>query len=156
MAGLIAFLPRSEGSVKLNEAMSSNNAAYVHPVYGSVDWVELYNPTSHDVDLSGYGLTDELKKQYKYIFPAGTVLKSGEYLVLWCTGGTSETDADPYCTGFALSQEGETLYLIDDRYYELDELKLPPMETDYSYARADNGTFRATPYVTPGERNRFE
>lgn len=152
---LILFLPHAEGSVVFSEVMSSNGAAYVHPVYGAVDWVELYNPTDHDIDLSGFGMTDELKKQYKYQFPVGTVLKSGEYLVLWCTGGTTATDADPYCTGFALSQEGETLYLIDRSYFELDELTFPALETDVAYARTDSGAFQATAIATPGEANVF-
>ena len=155
IASLILFLPKSDGGVILNEAMTSNGAAYVHPVYGAVDWVELYNPTDRDVDLSGFGLTDDLKKQYKYRFPEGAVLKSGEYLVLYCTGGTNATDADPYCTGFGLSQEGETLYLLDGSYLEIDELVIPALETDVSYARTSDGTFRATTTVTPGAKNAF-
>ena len=152
---LVAFLPRSEGHVVINEVMTSNDEAFVHPEYGSVDWVELYNPTSAAVDLSGFGLTDELKKQYKYTFPEGTVLEGGAYLVLYCTGGTTATDADPYCTGFALSQEGETLYLVDSRYLEIDECRIPSIPTDFSYARTDEGTYRATKVVTPGAPNRF-
>jgi hypothetical protein len=152
---LVAFLPRSEGHVVINEAMTSNDEAFVHPEYGSVDWVELYNPTSAAVDLSGFGLTDELKKQYKYTFPEGTVLEGGAYLVLYCTGGTTATDADPYCTGFALSQEGEQLYLLGKNYLELDELTLPMLDTDTAYARTDDGRFAVTDTVTPGEANRF-
>ena len=155
LAALLLFLPRSRGAVVFSEAMSANDTAYVHPQYGSVDWVELYNPTDKDVDLSGFGLTDELKKQYKYRFPEGSVLKSGEYLVLWCTGGTTASDADPYCTGFALSQEGETLFLIDPGCLEIAELTLPALETDFSYARTATGEYRTTATVTPGAANRF-
>ena len=82
-------------------------------------------------------------------------LKSGEYLVLWCTGGTTASDADPYCTGFALSQEGETLFLIDPGCLEIAELTLPALETDFSYARTATGEYRTTANVTPGAANRF-
>ena len=155
IGGLIVFLPRSQGHPVINEAMSSNEAAFVHPAYGSVDWVELYNPTDRDIDMSGYGFTDEIKKQYKYTFPEGTILPAGGYLVLYCTGGTAATDTDPYCTGFALSQEGEQLYLLGKNYLELDELTLPMLDTDTAYARTDDGRFAVTDTVTPGEANRF-
>lgn len=150
---MILFLPKSEGSVIINEVMTSNDHAYKHPEYGSVDWIELYNPTHEDIDLSGFGVTDELKKQYKYRLPAGTILKSGEYLILYCTGGTTASDSDPYCTGFALSQEGESLYLINGSYLELDNVDIPYLETDTAYARDEGGTFRITSTVTPGEAN---
>ena len=60
--GMMAlFLPRSEGGVIINEVMTSNDHAFRHPEYGSVDWIELYNPTKSDIDISGFGVTDELK-----------------------------------------------------------------------------------------------
>lgn len=154
--GMMAlFLPRSEGGVIINEVMTSNDHAFRHPEYGSVDWIELYNPTKSDIDISGFGVTDELKKQYKYTLPEGTVLKSGEYLVLYCTGGTAASDSDPFCTGFALSQEGEALYLINRSYLELDSVTIPYLETDTAYARDEKGTFRTTSTVTPGESNQI-
>ncbi len=150
---MIWLLPGTDGHVMINELMSSNDRAYLHPEYGSVDWIELYNPTGRDIDLSGYGLTNELKKQYKYRFPDGTVIPSGEYLVLYCTGGTSASDSDPYCTGFSLSQEGESVYLVDRSYVEMDEVTLPAMETDSSYARGEDGIFTVTWTSTPGGQN---
>ena len=138
--GMMAlFLPRSEGGVIINEVMTSNDHAFRHPEYGSVDWIELYNPTKSD----------------KYTLPEGTILKSGEYLVLYCTGGTAASDSDPFCTGFALSQEGEALYLINRSYLELDSVTIPYLETDTAYARDEKGTFRTTSTVTPGESNQI-
>ena len=150
---MIWLLPGSDGHVMINELMSSNDKAYLHPEYGSVDWIELYNPTDRDIDLSGYGLTNELKKQYKYRFPDGSVIPAGGYFVLYCTGGTSASNADPYCTGFSLSQEGESVYLVDRSYVEMDEVARPFMETDSSYARGEDGTFAVTWISTPGGQN---
>ncbi len=158
IAGIVAavlLLPQNEGKPVINEVMTSNSEAFLHPDYGSVDWIELYNPTDRDIDLSGFGFTDEIKKQYKYTFPEGTVLKSGEYLVLYCTGGTAQSDADPFCTGFSLSQEGEQLFLVNRSYVELDEVQVPFSETDVSYARTDDGGFLFTRSVTPGAVNAF-
>ena len=137
--------------------MTSNHSAFLHPEYGSVDWVEIFNPTDADIDLSGYGFTNDLKHhQFRYRFPEGTVIKPGEYLVLYCTGGTDQSDSDPFCTGFNLSKEGEKLFLVTPMKVEADELVVPALETDTAYARTEHGDFQVTEFPTPGEANRFE
>lgn len=154
-----AFLLQPKKSLVINEVMTSNHGAYRHETYGSVDWIELYNPTDRDIDLSGCGLTNsikDLKRSIPYHFPDGTVLKSHEYLVLYCIGGTGETDDDPFCTGFNLSASGETLLLVDRNNTELAELSVPALEPDTSYARTDGGDYAVTEFPTPGEANRFE
>ena len=82
VAGILLF-PNASGGIVINEVMTSNHGAYEHPEYGTVDWVELYTPTDADIDLSGFGFTNEIKRTFRYRFPEGTVLKSGEYLVLY-------------------------------------------------------------------------
>lgn len=156
---VVALVLQPRGRLVINEVMTSNHGAYLHPVYGKVDWVELYNPTDRDVDLSGCGFTNsikDLKRSIRYHFADGTILKPGEYLVLYCTGGTGETDDDPLCTGFNLSRDGETLLLVDRNYVELAELTVPALEADTSYARTDGGDYAVTTVPTPGEANRFE
>lgn len=157
IAGVTAvalLLPKSSGLPKFSEVMTSNHDAYQHPVYGSVDWVEIYNPTDRDIDLSGYGFTNDIKHHaFRYRFPDGTVLKAGEYLVLYCTGGTDESDSDPFCTGFNLSASGELLFLVTPSKVEADELSVPMLESDTAYARTDADAFAVTHYPTPGRAN---
>ena len=158
VAGILLF-PNASGGIVINEVMTSNHGAYEHPEYGTVDWVELYNATGRDFDLSGYGFTDsikDVKRTIRYHFPDGTVIPAGGYLVLYCTGGTGATDDDPFCTGFNLSASGETLLLISENYVELAELSVPALEPDTSYARTDGGEYAVTNVPTPGEANRFE
>ncbi len=156
-AAAVWFLPKPTGLPKFTEVMTSNREAYLHPQYGSVDWVEIFNPTDADIDLSGYGFTNDLKHhQFRYTFPDGTVIKPGEYLVLYCTGGTEQSDSDPFCTGFNLSKEGENLFLVTPTKVEADELAVPALETDTAYARTDAGSFAVTDFPTPWEANRFE
>lgn len=151
------LLPKPTGLPKFSEVMTSNRTAYLHPDYGSVDWVEIYNPTDADIDLSGYGFTNDLKHhQFRYRFPEGTVLKPGAYLVLYCTGGTANSDEDPFCTGFNLSKDGEKLYLVTPMKVEADELVVPALETDTAYARTEAGDFQVTEFPTPFKENRFE
>jgi Intermediate filament tail domain. len=155
-AAIALLLPKSSGLPVFSEVMTSNREAYLHPVYGSVDWIEIHNPTDRDVDLSGYGLSAEIKHPFRYTFPDGTILKAGEYLVLYCTGGTDASDSDPFCTGFNLSASGELLFLVTPAKVEADEISVPALETDTSYARTDADEFAVTHLPTPGEANRFE
>jgi len=157
VAGILLF-PNASGGIVINEVMTSNHGAYTHPDYGTVDWVELYNPTEKDFDLSGCGFTDsikDVKRTIRYHFPDGTILPAGGYLVLYCTGGTGATDDDPFCTGFHLSAEGETLFLISESNVEIAELIVPPLDSDVSYARTESGDYAVTAYPTPGGKNRF-
>ena len=149
------LLPKPAGLPKFSEVMTSNHGAYDHPVYGTVDWVEIYNPGEKDIDLSGYGFSTEIKHPFRYTFPDGTILKPGEYLVLYCTGGTAATDDDPFCTGFNLSASGESLFLVTPNKVEADELFVPALESDTAYAKTDNGDFQITIYPTPWKANRF-
>ena len=151
------LLPKPTGLPKFSEVMTSNHGAYLHPEYGSVDWVEIWNPTEEAIDLSGYGFTNDLKHhQFRYRFPEGTILQPGEYLVLYCTGGTEQSDSDPFCTGFNLSASGELLFLVTPMKVEADELAVPELQPDTSYARTDGGGFRITEHPTPWKANRFE
>lgn len=154
---LALLLPKPSGLPKFSEVMTSNHGAYLHPDYGSVDWVEIVNPTDEDIDLSGYGFTNDLKHhQFRYRFPEGTILGPGEYLVLFCTGGTDRSDEDPFCTGFNLSASGEMLFLVTPMKVEADELSVPELASDTAYAKTESGSFVVTEFPTPWEANRFE
>lgn len=153
---LALLLPKASGLPEISEVMTSNHGTRLEP-YGAVDWVEIHNPTDKAIDLSGYGFTNDVKHhQFRYRFPEGTTIGPGEYLVLYCTGGTEQSDADPFCTGFNLSASGELLFLVTPQKVEADEIEVPALETDTAYARTENGAFQVTDFPTPGEANRFE
>ena len=156
VAVLVILLPKKNTMPCFSEVMTSNHAAFDHPDYGTVDWVELYNPTDETIDLSGFGFTNEIKRTFRYRFPQGTLLEPGKYLVLYCTGGTETSDNDPYCTGFNLSAKGEDLYLVNPNNVEADEVHVPALEADTSYAKNADGEFVVTTIPTPGEANRFD
>jgi hypothetical protein len=72
------------------------------------DWVEIHNTTVHDIDVSGWWLSDRTDEPYKYRIADGTVLTGGGFLVLNTTnhfGAVGETNA------FAFSEYGETVVL---------------------------------------------
>jgi hypothetical protein len=53
---------------------------------GGADWVELYNPTLAVVDLGGWVLRDS-GEDIRFVFPSGTAIQAGGFLVLDGPGG---------------------------------------------------------------------
>ncbi|MBI5383510.1 MAG: lamin tail domain-containing protein [Verrucomicrobia bacterium] len=73
---------------------------------GQSQTVELFNPNASPVDLSGWYLTDDFSVPKKYRLPDGTVLGSGNYLLL------DDTQFNPANVGFRFSPNGEDVYLF--------------------------------------------
>ena len=93
--------------VIISEIMTSNKS-YPFADGSTPDWVELYNCSAADVNLSGYGLSGAASS-VRYAFPQDTVLKAGEYLVVPCDG--SEGKGINAAHMGLLAQGGETVFL---------------------------------------------
>lgn len=123
--------------VVINEIMASNIAA-VADEYGEYDdWIELYNPTSTAVNLSGYTLTDNPANLTKWQLPDGTWLAPNEYLIVWAD---EDSIQGPLHANFKLSSLGETLQLLNTSGEQVDYLAFNSQPADMGYARIPNGT----------------
>ena len=153
---LIRFKPpeKSAGLV-INEVVSDNRGCYAHPVLGTPHWVELHNGSEQDINLAGYGLSDEPKNCYRYRLPE-VILPAGGYLLVFFTGGTPQADDNPLCTGFGLNRENLTLVLADADYHLLDELRAPALAANQAYARVNATEFALTDTPTPASENVFD
>ena len=140
------------GTLIVNEICTANHQSLPSETLGSPDWVELYNGSGKKLNLKGYGLTDNPKQSYKYTLPEVTI-EPGGYLIVYFTGGSEAADADPLCTGFGLSRNGENLLLVDANYNLLDSVEVPALEPDVSYARGADGGWGYAVLPTPGEAN---
>ncbi|HMJ89307.1 MAG TPA: lamin tail domain-containing protein [Candidatus Acidoferrum sp.] len=121
-------------SIRINEFLASNQSAVNHE--GSApDVVELYNPRPSAVNISGLRLTDDVEDPNKFIFPLGTTIPAGGYLVIYANDpdGTSGIHL-----GFALSKSGQSLYLydkVDNGGVLIDSVTYGLQATDYSAGR---------------------
>ncbi len=64
----------SSPKVLINEVLANTDST-------QEDFVELYNSTNSEVDISGWYLTDNSKKPKKFKIPANTTIAAGGYLV---------------------------------------------------------------------------
>ena len=122
--------------VWISEVLASNNGVTTYSGSANTDWIELYNSGSSTVDLSGWGLSDNLGRGRKWQFPQGTVISPGEYKVILCDKDTSKNAPGQPHTSFKISRlEGETITLADPTGRVLDKMILPELKTDVSYGR---------------------
>lgn len=137
--------------VVINELMAQNSNTINDPDQKeSADWLELYNSSTSDVDLSGYYVTDNLDSPAKYALPEGTVIAAGGYLVIWC-----DDHGMGLHTNFKLSADGESVGLYTPQLEVVDSLSFGVQMLDVSFGRqleqGDVWAFFSTP--TPGAAN---
>lgn len=148
---------KQHNGVYISEIQAANKDTVTGPDGTSCDWVELYNSSSSDTDLSGCGFSDSEAKPYKYVFPDGTIVPAGGILMLWC--GAQETEGY-FTPSFSLSStKGETIILTDRDGGILDMCTFEAQVRDTSLVRSfdkafdHNDPFEVTDKCTPGHEN---
>ncbi len=127
------------------------------------DWIELHNRTNADVNIGGWFLSDSASDLLKYRIPVGTVIPAGGYVTFYEDTNFGAASVDPNkITAFALSDEGETVYLssaVNDQLtdYQSQESFGASLEGEtlgtYYKASSDSYNFVAMQSPTPGAAN---
>lgn len=92
----------STPAVRINEVLATNTRIANGGTYP--DLIELHNSGATASDLSGKSLSDDPALPRKFVFPAGTSIPAGGYLVVYADTATT---APGLHTGFALDAEGD-------------------------------------------------
>jgi hypothetical protein len=145
------------GSVVINEVLA-------HSPTGAPDWIELYNTTSTAIDIGGWFISDGNDNLFKYEIAGGTTIGPNGYLVFYEDLNFGNAN-DPGChEAFALSENGERLYLSSAHNGELTGYRstedFGPSQTDVSFGRYYkesnyNYNFVAMEEKTPGSANSY-
>jgi hypothetical protein len=157
-AGIAAFAETLRSGenlgVVINEFMASNITTLGDAGGLYSDWIELYNPTSADVDLSGCGISDSLDQPMKYSFPEGTIIKANGYLLIFCSGNESTENGEIHVP-FSLRSYEEDVVLAGKTGKIADSFSYSRQQADVSMARVPDGTgeFAASHKPTPGYPN---
>lgn len=159
-AGYQAFkdsMATGDSTVLINEVMTSNAMTIKDDKGVYTDWVEIINKGSADVNLKGYGLSDNPDDTLKWRFPDVTV-KAGQQLLVFCSGiATPYTNGSLYA-GFKLSSYSSDVILSDTRGRVLDSVKIGEISSDWSYSRVcqngvPTGQWVMSSLPTPGYPN---
>ncbi len=139
----------------ISEVMSANSSAVPDNNGEFNDWIEVWNSTSHPIDMGGVGLSDR-PDRVLFLFPNAT-LPAGGRLVVFASDTNNAEPTGTLHAKFKLSSAGETVYLFDPSAYVIDKVDVPIMNTDVSYALAAGGTsFTQTQEYSPGFENTQE
>ncbi|MEN8230505.1 MAG: CotH kinase family protein [Bacteroidota bacterium] len=137
--------------IRINEIMASNATVHADLDFGSYcDWIEIYNPTDLDIDVTGYYLSDDAANLTMWPFQSGTIIPAHQFLLVYADG-----TGDGLHTNFKLAKAGEPLMLVGPQSEIIDFITYPAQLTDISYGRS-GANFQALGYFdapTPGEMN---
>lgn len=97
------------------------------------DWVELYNSTGSQKDISGYRIQDDGDLEYE--LPEGTLVGAKGYLVIFC----DDTNTGLH-TNFRLSSAGETVTLKNKSGEIAEAVTYPKLDNGQSYGRYPDGS----------------
>lgn len=137
--------------LQINEVMGSNDGFLKDGDDDSPDWIEIRNPNTTDVPLSGYRLADESNV---WIFPEQT-LPAGQVLLVFASGKDRRVPGAPLHTSFSIRGEGELLQLLTPEGTVTDSVPASvPYPDNVSYGRATGGgAFGYFRTPTPGAAN---
>lgn len=137
--------------VYINEIMAS-------PTEQKNDWVEIHNATSERIDISGWGLSDNVAKPRKFQFPQGTYIEPGQYMGVFFSGSDVASIGGFLNADFSLSVNGGyTLSLALSDGSVIDSVFVPQQYAGASYGRvAGQEEFYYFKSGTPGVDNGTE
>lgn len=133
---LIQPITNAFNDIVINEFMATQDKTQADASGKFDDWIELYNTTTEDINLSGLYLSDKIGQPDKWALP-DTIMPSNEYLIVWADEDGSE---GPMHANFKLSSGGETLSLAYADGTVMDTITFDEQEKDITMGRLPNGT----------------
>lgn len=100
-----------DGTPVISEFLAVNNALTKDNDGDYSDWIEVHNPDTTSLDLTGWYLTDDRRDLTKWRFPATTIPPLG-YELVYASDKNRVDPAQPLHTNFRLSGTGEYLALV--------------------------------------------
>ncbi len=142
--------------IVINEFMSDNEITIQDEDGDFSDWIELYNPNDHTINLWNYGLSDNVGELGKWIFPSIDLPGHGFLLIF--ASGKERQDSSELHTNFKISSGGETLYLVNSAGVIIDETINKYLADDKVMARIPDGSdhWFESSNPTPGSSNETE
>lgn len=145
----------------ISEFLAANSGDLKDSDGDSSDWIELQNPNSYGLNLTGYYLTDDPKDPLLWKLPAARIPANG-FLVIFASGKNRLDPKKELHTRFKLGSSGGYLALIDrDGQKVLQQFpatypspkNFPAQQSGVSYGQGSNELAGFMRPPTPGKPN---
>ena len=150
--------------VVLNEVLTVNESNFQDDYGLQNAWIEVFNKSFGTVDIAGYQLRVSSRQgdTVTYRVPKGDVLtkiKPRQHALFWADGEPNRGTFHTTCTLDTIRTNWVGLY--DNGGKLIDQIEVPVLEADHSYARVDDaakewvvkGGDKVSSYVTPSTNN---
>jgi len=146
---------RTYPRVRINEVLSANVRGAADEDGDSSDWIEIINLDTTEVDLTGWGLSDDPGDPLRWTLPA-TTLSPGEVLLVYASGKNRR--GDPLHTSFGLDATGDPVGLAASDGCTVDQVDPGRLYRDISFGRPAPRPQDLEYFMepTPGEPNSTE
>ena len=135
-AGILGLLTtkKSISSIVINEVCSRNASLIDDEQYFGEDYIELYNTTDQMLSIDGWFLSDDPENLEKQRLSDITIEPYGFY-VFYADGIGQNKDT----VAFKISQDGESLFLSNSNGEIVDQVYIPALDLNNTYARKTDG-----------------
>ncbi len=138
------------GALVLNEMVASNHSTIADEDGDYSDWIELYNRSDKEIDLTNLSLSDNPEKLNKWRFPEGAVIgPKGYYLVFASGKDRPGGDGKNPHANFGLSAEKEIVLLSDIHGQLVDQTSYELLPPDQSWGRKEGGDMTWQVFTNP-------
>lgn len=122
----------------------NDTAAYDDNGNYGADYIELYNNSEVEINLEGYGFSDDMNEPYKYIFPSITIWPKS-MLIVWCSPNIDDTSkysseyipTSVHCPDVSLSKN-EVVYISDIEGNIVDSVFVKDIPDNMTYSCSVN------------------
>lgn len=134
---LFPYLLLSFLVMEITYAQPVINEAFSRGTTTEPDWIEIYNPSSSQIDISGYNIYDNAGQsgsKPKKLFPSNTILPPNGFYAI-----TVDLTGDP--SDFGLGSGGDKAWLEDASGVLVDSIIIPAItDTAASFGRLPDGS----------------
>ena len=150
----LLFLFHSGYAQVIISEFQSSNSSTISDEWGDYDdWIELYNSSSHSVNIGGMVLKNNAHIWGIPIGDTSTLLTPGSYFFIWADHEESE---GIFHANFRLSTSESLIICESDSNTVIDSVRIPSLSDDVSYGICPDGEWRIFNIPTPMEVNNCE
>ena len=142
-------------SLVINEVLADNNGGLSDEDGEYTDWIEIYNYGEEDINLKGYGITNDLEKPFYWTFPDINISPKS-FIIVRASGKDRKDNLNFLHTNFKINKKGENIYLTHTSGEIIDSLEVPKSDENISFGRKPDGTsnYAILSKATPGSSNK--